>query len=348
MIRIIDLETTGTQPPPADEVLEIAAVDVVPGEERPRLFGHAFIKPTIPIPDLSKAVHHIIEDDVKDAASWGSVWPTYLGHPAPARAVDVRPRSLEEMRDTGPRLIQAFAAHRADFEAMHLTEEMRLGRPIICTYKSALRVWPKFEKHSNQALRYLLNLPVTRAEAEPPHRALPDSIVTGFLMIELLKHATIEQMIEWSGEPALLPTCPISDEWRGKPWSDVDIGFLDWVVGKKSMEADLRWNAQREINRRNSKPILVDTASGEEREAYIRLALFCTGAAGSVSDLATWFVAEKAHRDKHGILKNTPDYDLIVTACVTRKAELTGKSGDLPTEEKSNGKPEGAEAPRLL
>lgn len=51
------------------------------------------------------------------------------------------------------------------------------------------------------------------------------------------------------GVPALLPTCPIG-KFRGKPWSEVDGGFLEWMLRQADMAADLKWNADREISRR--------------------------------------------------------------------------------------------------
>jgi exodeoxyribonuclease X len=39
-------------------------------------------------------------------------------------------------------------------------------------------------------------------------------------------------------------------EWRGKRWAEVDGGFLRWMTGNATMESDLKWNAQRELDRR--------------------------------------------------------------------------------------------------
>jgi len=35
-------------------------------------------------------------------------------------------------------------------------------------------------------------------------------------------------------------------------WSDVDAGFLGWMARKEDMEPDHRWNAQRELDRRQA------------------------------------------------------------------------------------------------
>ena len=51
-------------------------------------------------------------------------------------------------------------------------------------------------------------------------------------------------------EPRLLPKCPIG-KFRGQPWSEVEAGFLGWMLRQESMEEDLKWNARREIARRS-------------------------------------------------------------------------------------------------
>jgi hypothetical protein len=58
-------------------------------------------------------------------------------------------------------------------------------------------------------------------------------------------------MIAWTKEPKLLPTCPIG-KFRGKPWPEVEAGFLGWMLRQPDMEEDLKWNA-RARNRAPSK-----------------------------------------------------------------------------------------------
>ncbi|EKY30608.1 hypothetical protein HMPREF0185_00187 [Brevundimonas diminuta 470-4] len=69
---------------------------------------------------------------------------------------------------------------------------------------------------------------------------------------ELLQHATLEEMAAWTLEPRLLPKCPIG-KFRGAAWSDVEAGFLTWMLAQASMEEDLKWNARRELERRRSQ-----------------------------------------------------------------------------------------------
>jgi hypothetical protein len=58
---------------------------------------------------------------------------------------------------------------------------------------------------------------------------------------------TGREMIAITKQPRLLPTCPIG-KFKGKPWSQVDAGFLGWMLRQPTMEEDLKWNARREID----------------------------------------------------------------------------------------------------
>ena len=125
---------------------------------------------------------------------------------------------------------------------------------MICTYKAALRAWPDAPSHSNGALRYWLEdqglIAIDHTLTQPVHRAGPDAYVTAHILLALFNagHTGLE-MIAWTKEPRLLPTCPIG-KFRGKPWSEVEAGFLGWMLRQPTMEPDLKWNAEREIARR--------------------------------------------------------------------------------------------------
>ena len=87
----------------------------------------------------------------------------------------------------------------------------------------------------------------------PSHRAGPDAYVTAWLLVALLNAgATGKQMIAWTKEPKLMPKCPLG-KFRGKPWPEVDAGFLGWMLRQADMDADLKWNAQRELLRREGR-----------------------------------------------------------------------------------------------
>lgn len=230
-IRVIDLETTGTDPDA--KVIEYGWCDY-DVETRTISDPKSELFYVDTIPPESRAIHHIRKQDILDTA-----------HPFDPFGDVFMPSDTMA--------ISFFAAHNSKFECQFLGDLE--NRHMICTYKAALRMFPDAPAHSNGALRYWLEdagkLSLDYAKAYPEHRAGPDAYITAHLLKALFEAgATGREMVMWTREYALLPRCPIG-EWRGKPWSEVDGGFLGWMVRKVDMEADLKWNAQLEIDRRS-------------------------------------------------------------------------------------------------
>lgn len=224
-IRVIDLETTGLEPPEA-EVCEVGLCDLVL-EERAIGPGRSWMCGVKTMPPEARAIHHI---SLADCAGWD-------------------PFDASAMFKHTP---DAIAAHAADFETKFFLSPV----PVICTYKSALRVWPDAPGHSNGTLRYWLEdhdkIQVDHVSTQPAHRAGPDAYVTAHILSALFNEGiTGRQMVAWTKEPALLPRCPIG-KFRGKPWAEVESGFLGWMLRQDTMEADLKWNAQYELDRRTT------------------------------------------------------------------------------------------------
>jgi exodeoxyribonuclease X len=246
-IRVIDLETTCLAPPDGDTskgVCEIGWCDVVvyttiDGWVVDNEIGSTLCDPGTPFTPENSAIHHIIERDVEGQGQ-------FLDH-----AMRVfHPRYRKPFAEFE---IVALAAHNAKFEAQWVREDLRGGLPLICTYKTALRHWPQAPKHTNQVLRYWRNpVGLNRALAHLAHRAGPDAYVTAFLLRDMLNDGvTLEQMIEWTKEPALSMRCYIG-AWRGKLWSEVDYGFLTWVLSK-DFDEDIKHSVNYEIKRRRDE-----------------------------------------------------------------------------------------------
>lgn len=226
-IRVIDFETSGLEPPEA-EVCEVGTCDLDLDAKRVA-DPVAWLCAVNTMPPEVRAVHHI---SLAECHGWAPFNPDIM---------------------TGPTgTISAIAAHNADFETKFFTSPV----PVICTYKAALRAWPNAPSHSNGALRYWLEdqglIAPVHALTQPAHRAGPDAYVTAHILLALFNAGhTGREMIGWTKEPRLLPTCPIG-KFRGKPWSEVEGGFLGWMMRQPTMEDDLKWNADREIARRNA------------------------------------------------------------------------------------------------
>lgn len=220
IIRVCDLETSGLTPPEAAPC-EIGWTDVV------RKDGGWFVglptsvlcHPGHPIPPEASAIHHLTDRDVAGCEPWGNVCKRVADEPD----------------------VTHFAAHSAKFESQWLTSEL-LGRPIICTYKAAMHLWPDFKSHSNQSVRYNLGMAALPAAfAMPVHRSGPDSYVTALILSRMLNNGiSIETLIEWTNAPILLKNCRLPKHF-GKTWEEVartDIAYLHWINKKPDFDED--------------------------------------------------------------------------------------------------------------
>ena len=145
-VRCIDFETTGTDAKNAD-VIEVGWCDVTPDGVVSAPY-RILCRPQRDIEFEAMAVHHLTNEDV---------------------AGGVTPDEWKEALSAGDPV--AFMAHSAKFEAAFWPEAKA---PWICTYKSALRLWPDAPRHSAQVLRYWLRLSEVEefdnSLAMPPHR----------------------------------------------------------------------------------------------------------------------------------------------------------------------------------
>lgn len=254
-IRVIDIESTGDAPP-EHAILEIGYCDIV--ARSTDLLGNPYdwevvggkgylVNPCRDIPPITSAVHHLVEDDVKDAPTWDAVAPLVFGDKEG---------------------VIAFAAHSAKFEQTYLGTDLTGDIPWLCSYKGAIRLWPEAPSHSNSALRYWRKPQgLVREEAMPAHRAYPDAYTTAFLIRDMLEEVSAQDLIKWTTEPSLLPRCKIG-KWRGDgtgtPWEEVDDGFLWWLMDK-DFDEDVLFTARYHLDKREQ----------EEREAREREDLNC-------------------------------------------------------------------------
>ncbi len=231
LIRVFDFETTGF--PPGAAIVEAGWTDLLVEDGKAEVGGTTsmLVNPFEAAPQLEMSIgalstHHIEKSDLVDA-------------PAPEVAL----RTLSDAAD-------AFAAHNLEFDQQFFTGG---GRPMICTYKAALHLWPDAEKHQNQFLRYLHNLPVDREIAEMSHRAGPDSHVTAHLLKYIIDQGVeVDTLINWTqGEKPLrlLKAVPFG-EHRGKPFKEVPSDYLKWIVRKVTDKPDLVHTARVHLKNR--------------------------------------------------------------------------------------------------
>ena len=222
-VYVIDLETTGLDPE-TSEIIEIGGSCLDVGQrdaldDAPRAWGlfSGLCKPTKPIPPETSAIHHITD------------WHVTTARPA----ADVYADMVKDM----PAHV-VWAAHNAKFEQGFLAQFDTDDRRIdwICTYKLALTLFPDAPSFKNAALFYYLGL----FDADPDHwseflndvqlhRACPDACITEQILDKCLTMVSMDEAIAISQKPALLRRVPFGKH-RGTFWSDMDLGFLDWVL----------------------------------------------------------------------------------------------------------------------
>lgn len=226
--QVWDCETTGFPEAEGSEIIELGRYLV--GLETLEIHSpfQALAKPKLPIPVETMAVHHIRNEHVKDAPALGTLWRPFW---------------------EGCAMTDLVAAHNAKFESAFHNGN---GRPWICTYKSALVVWPEAPTHSNQGLRYWLKLDdkpgFDPALAEPPHRALPDAYVTAWILTELLQLRSWSELVEISKWPALLTKLRFGKH-RGTPFAEAPLDYLEWITGQ-DMDEDVKFTAKYWLKRR--------------------------------------------------------------------------------------------------
>ncbi len=225
LIRVIDFETSGL---PTEEdphaICEIGFTEVLDGKVAGTTFA-MLVNPGRPMPCEAQAVHHISDADLTGAA------PITDGL---------------QMLMRGPP--DFFAAHNADHEIAFFA-----GGDVIWidTWKVALRLWPDAPSHSQQVLRYHLDLGCDRDRASPAHRAGPDSYVCAMLLQRILQdgRASLEQMVKWSKGAPLLHRVTFGKH-KGMLWDDLPTDYLRWIADKSDMDAGTKANARHRLKLR--------------------------------------------------------------------------------------------------
>jgi len=251
-IRVIDFETTHEAPDSGGGVCEIGYCDLVatgfnllnePTEWSVGDPVSLLVNPGCPIPPETSAIHHLIDEDVRDREDWKHALRTILNNAERLGAIGI-------------------AAHSSKFEKLWCDvvgeDYWPTDVPWLCSYKLSLRLWPDAPRHSNMALRYWRKPGgLDREKALPAHRAGSDAYVTAFLLRDLFEQAaqektmTWEQAVQWSSQPALQVTCHIGKQ-RGMKWADIDDGFMRWLLDK-DFDEDVLFTARYWLDKRQKE-----------------------------------------------------------------------------------------------
>ena len=227
-VIVMDTETTGLDCK-EDRLVEIAGVRL----EDSKSF-EAVVNPERSIPPEARAIHHISPEEAA------------LGISESAAVSQMN----QQLLNLSARRI--YVAHNAKFDRGFIERIAPvLDLEWICTYKCSVVTWAVAPAHGNQVLRYYLGLDLA-GKLPPglfPHRALYDCIVTRELLIELLKHHTLDQLVKISNNPVLLAKVSFGKH-KGKLWSEVDYGYLRWCSSQSDMNEDVLHTAAHYMRRR--------------------------------------------------------------------------------------------------
>jgi len=219
---VMDTETTGIDPA---EHRAVEAAAVVVGAGQITCAFTTYLNPNRTIPAQASAVHGLVDDDVKDAPTLEATLP-WLN--ALASKADV------------------IVAHNAPFDRSMLPG--LVDKPWLDTLRLSRKLYPGLDGHSNQAMRYHLNLRTPEANGMPAHRALADAYVTARLLVHLLSEVASRQqssntppwdlpnLLKWVDEPNLLATCTFGKH-KGTPWAKVPTDYLQWLRRSEGWEA---------------------------------------------------------------------------------------------------------------
>ena len=216
---VVDTETTGV-----DEQAEAVELAVVEAGWQ----WHSLVRPLGKVNCEARATHHITDRELKRA-------PT-----------------MEKLLARNPWLFSAdyLVAHNALFDVGILENsrvpKARLPKGIICTLRCASHIYPEAPSFKNQVLRYYLDLKPTMPRGLPPHRALPDAIVTHALLRNMLRKYSLEELAEMTKQPVLLRLVRFGMH-RGQLWSAVPVEYLQWIL-KKDFDEDVTYTANHWLN----------------------------------------------------------------------------------------------------
>lgn len=232
---VIDFETTNKDPEKAEPV-EVGLIDLTNHER-----FESFIKPEKPIPPETSAVHHIVDADVAEAASWKETQEWLY-------------EVIMTRLKVNPTYTPILIAHNASYEQAILKGSLLETLPVkwVCTYKVSLIKFSIAPAFNNEALRYWLEVGNRgRAFNQGTHSAIHDCVVTGLIFKELEKHTSIEEMIEISLRPAQPPRMPFG-KWRDYYWNAIPADYLKWMLRQKDMDEGVKLCAKRELDLRRN------------------------------------------------------------------------------------------------
>lgn len=254
-VAVVDTETTGIED--KDQVVELACVIWPTGAH-----WSTYVCPTVPVTLEARAVHHITDEELESAPTMAEVRHDYSGDIGD----DLMRRVQADFRNL--RKVDGMACHNQEFDDRLMRQSGVLPEELpphrICTWRCSLHLYPDSPSHSNQVLRYYLGLD-PETYGLPPHRALADcgttaAILNRMVMDLIAQGLTAAQAVarleELTKQPTILARVPFGKS-RGRPWSEMDRGFLEWVLNpRQQFGEDIKHTARHWIEQmRQAHPL---------------------------------------------------------------------------------------------
>jgi exodeoxyribonuclease X len=243
---LVDTETTGTDREAGAELVEVAVHRRAPDGAIERYSTGVF--PAGEIPPETSAVHHLTIEDLIGCPTAGQVMG-YLG--------------------TMIRRTDVMVAHNAPFDRgfLPILDECRW----LCTERLAHHITPDAPNFKLQTLRYYFGFAKIDLEGQQPHRADADLIVLRYVLDELLRRYSVwclkergedeerfarsqevDVLLAYANRPYTIRRMPFGKH-RGALLADVPKSYIRWALREADIDADLRWNLQRQVPAKPAK-----------------------------------------------------------------------------------------------
>jgi len=227
---VTDTETTGLDPD-NDRLVEIG-LNVVWLDKKDSAWS-TLINPDMHIPPEASAIHHLVDKDVRMA---GKLCAHVKGIKVIARH-------------------GTMIAHNAHFDKSFLPFLDYLK--WICTMRMAKKLWPESTTHSNQGLRYYLDLDVKPTGSI--HRVDADVEVTTALFKRIIEEYTtqfvktekdddFDKFYEWASSPILGLTMPFGKH-KNVEFRKIPLSYLVWAdKNLLDIDSDLKYTITHHLN----------------------------------------------------------------------------------------------------
>lgn len=141
------------------------------------------------------------------------------------------PPTIDEVEfPRGPVIL---VCHNIKFDYQFLKDHLDIV-DTLCTLVLARRLIPGSDNYKLSTLSCHLDLPMQLS-----HRTKGDVLDCANLLIRMCEELdiTLDEMLAYSKEEIILTYCRVGAKWNGHLWSEVDKGYLNWIL-RNDFDAD--------------------------------------------------------------------------------------------------------------